>query len=326
MITAHVSPDPDAVASVILLGTTLKLNYPDKEIKLVLEEEPANLDSLTGYDQIEFMPIAKALNDFAPQLFFLLDGNNYERCSRHDGQKIRDYLRENSVKTVVIDHHELADKDEVDIFINNGSMATAQDVYDICFHQLKLKPPQDYAQIAMVGLYADSGGFAYSKGNNEDSVFDLAKELVNHGAKIEDAKNFLSQYNDADIQVLNELLTNLSSTQDYTYSFLGDQFIKEWSSSGKSQAELKTGVGTFLNEYLRNIDGRQWGLIVFKNTLDGDDMYSVSFRAVNGVKDVAQIARRLDGGGHKPAAGGKVQAANLEDAIQKVKEAIAKSA
>jgi nanoRNase/pAp phosphatase (c-di-AMP/oligoRNAs hydrolase) len=52
-------------------------------------------------------------------------------------------------------------------------------------------------------------------------------------------------------------------------------------------------------------------------------MYSVSLRSVGGVEDVSAIARRLDdGGGHKPAAGGRVKANSVQEAISKVKEAI----
>ena len=325
LITSHISPDPDAVSSLLLLGTTLKLNYPQKDVRMVLEEEPVNLDFLAGYQDIEFKPLVEGLKDVPLQLFILLDGNNYERCSRHDGAQVRNFLANNNIKTAVIDHHELADKDNVDVFINNSSLATVQDVYDFCFHLLELKPPEGAAQTAMIGLYADSGGFAYSKGDNTDKVFDMAKELVIKGASVEQAKNLLSRYNDADIKVLSELFTNLSNNQDYTYSYLSDQFIADWLGAGLTQPQLKIGIGTFLDEYLRNIDGRQWGFLVFKNTLEGENSYSVSFRSVNGIKDVAVIARQLNGGGHKPAAGGKFEAQNVDEAIQKVQQTIAQT-
>lgn len=85
LLTAHVSPDPDAVASVALLGKTLKYNYPEKTILPVLEEMPADLDFIDDYDAIEFKPVYEALCEKEPDLFILLDGNNWERCSRHKG-------------------------------------------------------------------------------------------------------------------------------------------------------------------------------------------------------------------------------------------------
>jgi nanoRNase/pAp phosphatase (c-di-AMP/oligoRNAs hydrolase) len=53
-----------------------------------------------------------------------------------------------------------------------------------------------------------------------------------------------------------------------------------------------------------------------------ENEYSVSFRAINGTKDVAELARKLSGGGHKAAAGGRVEAGSVSGAIQKVKQII----
>src|SRR5581483_1148920 len=89
LVTSHISPDPDAVASVILMTLALKLNYPNKKLVAILEEEPVDLDFLTGYEEIKFKPVLSETKDFKPDLFFLLDGNNYERCSRHEGQQLR---------------------------------------------------------------------------------------------------------------------------------------------------------------------------------------------------------------------------------------------
>src|SRR3989344_5886530 len=100
-ITSHISPDPDALASVLLLGTTLKLNYPDKEVLMTLEEEPEGLEFLAGYKDIKFELLTDALNGYKPDLFILLDAVNYERCSRNDGEAVRQYLKDNKVATAI---------------------------------------------------------------------------------------------------------------------------------------------------------------------------------------------------------------------------------
>ena len=41
LVTSHISPDPDAVCATLLVGRTLKLNFSDKEIRMVLEEKPS---------------------------------------------------------------------------------------------------------------------------------------------------------------------------------------------------------------------------------------------------------------------------------------------
>ncbi len=322
LITSHISPDPDAVSSVLLLGATLRLNFPDKSIEMVLEEEPLGLNFLEGYDRIIVAPLLGSLEQIKPDLFVILDGNNYERCSRHDGQKIREFITNNKISTAVIDHHELSGADTVDIYINDNYPATAQNVYKIVFSTFRLKKPKGYAKTAMTGLFADTGGFVYMKDGTHKEVFELAQELVDAGVNLEELKNQLSQFQDYDMKILGELIDNIGRGEAYNFSYLSDETVENWVEGGKTQIELQRSTGNFLDEYIRNIGGRKWGFIVYKNTLQGEKYYSVSLRSISGVKDVSVIANRLGGGGHKPAAGAKFEAENIKEAIEKIKQVI----
>lgn len=324
LITSHISPDPDAVTSLLLLGATLQKNFPAKHITMILEEEPLNLDFLEGYKNIEFRPLLEALEAHKPELLILLDGNNYRRVSRLDGNKVRQYVQQNQVKTAVIDHHETQDKDHTDVFINNSSPATVQTVYELLFQDLGLEKPLDFAQTAMVGFFADTGGFVHLKDDQKGKVFAFAEELAANGANIEQTRAKLTQYSEADMRVLSELTANVTHTDNYSYSFISDQFIDEWTKAHKPAA-LQVGTGVFLDEFIRNIGRRPWGFIIYRNTLQGDNIYSASFRALSGAKDVSQIALKLGGGGHKPAAGAKFEANSVQQAINKVKQVISET-
>jgi hypothetical protein len=135
----------------------------------------------------------------------------------------------------------------------------------------------------------------------------------------------LEQFTDEDMAVFGELSTNLTPSGNFSYSFIRDEFVKQWLADGKSGEQLHGGVDLFVNRFIRNISNRQWGFVVYKNVLQGDNIYSVSFRAVGTVMDVAAIANKLGGGGHKPAAGAKFSAASVEEAIRKVQQAIAEN-
>jgi phosphoesterase RecJ-like protein len=63
LITSHISPDPDSVSSMLLLGTTLELNYPDKQINIVSEELPDDLEFLSGYSKIRKQPLIEAIEE-----------------------------------------------------------------------------------------------------------------------------------------------------------------------------------------------------------------------------------------------------------------------
>jgi phosphoesterase RecJ-like protein len=309
LITSHISPDPDSVSSIILLGTTLKFNYPEKAIDIVLEDRPVGLDFIEGFNQINFGPVLDALKAAQPDLFIMLDGNNYERASRHDGGLVRQVIKDIALKTVIIDHHEEDGRDQVDLYINNQSPAAALDVYEICFDELGLKQPAGAIQTAMTGFYADTGGFVYVKAGQQEKLFKFAERLVSMGANIESVKYALENYSLEDAQLISSLLSNLSTNAGYSFSYLSDDFVNSWINSGKSQLEFQKPTNAFLNQYIRNINGNKWGFIVFKNTLQGDNYYSVSFRSQNGEPDVS-----------------KYEANSLKDALAKIEHVIGQPA
>jgi bifunctional oligoribonuclease and PAP phosphatase NrnA len=322
LVTSHTSPDPDAIASLLLTGTTIQLNFPNNTVQMVLEEEPSGLDFLDDYQQIKFKPLAESIKDFGPNLLIIVDANSYKRVSRKGWEDIKQYIIENSVKTAILDHHEPDDKDETDIYINSYNIAAVQEVYEVLFDQLGLKKPNDYAQITMLGLYSDSGGFAYASPRHKETM-QLAAKLVEAGVNIEEIKNKINQYTDEQVKAISELTANISNGGEYTYTFLSDEFVDNWQKAGQTMASLHGATKPFVDSYIRNVGGRQWGFLVYKDALEGEGMYSVSLRSVRGLKDVSAIARKLDdGGGHKPAAGGRVKAGSVLEAIEKVKQAI----
>lgn len=321
LITSHISPDPDAVSSLLLTGMTLIKSFPNKQIKMILEEEPLALNFLNSYDNIIFQNLAEAIEHQAPDLIILLDGNNFDRASRHNGDKVRELIKNGQIKVAIIDHHEIAGRDKAEVFINRHDPATAQTAYEILLKDLNLNPPEAAVQTALTGYYADTGGFVYLKDGGQKTVFGFVEELVSNGGDIGTIKNRLEQYSLDDMKVIAELAHNVNQTADYTYSYIGDGFMSEWLKNHQ-QSELQRGTGVFLDSFIRNINGRKWGFIVYINTLQGDNIYSVSFRSVNGVKDVAQIANRLGGGGHKSAAGAKLEAESVDQAVDKIKNTI----
>ena len=325
LITSHASPDPDAVASTLLLGGALKLNFPNKRIEMILEEEPDSLSFLSGYNQIKFSPLDEATAELKPELFILVDVANFSRASRQSGEKLREYIKSSQAKVAIIDHHEPEGRDESDLYINSMKSASVQEIYELIFSQLDLKKPSDSAQVAMTGLYGDTGGFTYIDASNADAL-ELAAELVREGATVETLKYQLNQFSEDQIQVVSELAKNLSHFKDFTYSYLEDGFVDTWQKSGKPQAAMQRANKIFIDDYIRNIDGRDKGFIAYRNPLEGEDMYSVSFRAARGSQDVSKLARTLGGGGHKSSAGGKVEAKTVQEALSKIQEAITQSA
>ena len=130
LITSHISPDPDAVCSVLLLGTTLQLNFPDKKIAMVLEEKPArDLSFLNGYKKIEFNNVLSITKKLRPELIIIVDAMNYERVSRSEGAKMRKLIQKDlDAGLMIIDHHTEVGLEPSDLYINNHLPATVQEI------------------------------------------------------------------------------------------------------------------------------------------------------------------------------------------------------
>ncbi len=326
LITSHTSPDPDALCSVLLLGLSLKENYPDKAIVMNIEPElPAVLDFLAGYDEIGDESLVVMIKKSKPELVFVVDADNFDRCTRYDSGAIRSYVSQKSTHVVVIDHHEKSGTTDGEIYINNGSPAATQDVYELCFETLGMEKPKGYVDITLMGILADTNRFMYANPKHRQT-FEMVSDLLDAGGNIEKLENRLSRYSKDQIQVLGELASNVTTDDGYTYSFVSDEFKKVWLDSGKSSGELKSGCRTFVNEYIRNIEPNSWGFIVYPELTEIESIYSVSFRAIDGSTDVSVIARKLSGGGHKQAAGAKVKTKNIAEAVKAVKEAISSAA
>ena len=272
---------------------------------------------LTDYDKIEIEPLKSAVEKFQPDLIVIVDAMNFKRCTRQDADEVSKIVRDKAIKLAIIDHHEPVGIENNDVYINQGSPAAVQDVYEILFSRLDLKKPAGYAQTTMLGLYSDSGGFVYENKRHE-ATFKLASELIDAGAKIEAISSLINSYSEDMVHAIGELASNARHKDDYTFSFISDDFTSKWVSDGKNFDELKVGVAHFANQYIRSVDGRQWGFVVYKDIAAGDDTYGVSLRALGGTKNVAEIATALGGGGHIAAAGVKIKSNSLEEVLKTI--------
>lgn len=322
VVTSHISPDADAVSSLLLLSETLRINYPRKQILAVLEEKPDHdFSFLDGYNNIEFRPLAESLGQ-SPDLLIITDANKLERVSRNDWQKLGQIIQQQHLKTVVIDHHEDSDKDEVDIFINNKAPAATQEVFILLFEKLAMTKPKGYAQPTMLGILSDTNRFKYYNPAHRQT-FRIVSDMIDEGVSIEKLENRLSRYSSARLNVLRHLLENLASLDaDYSYSFIDDEFAAQWQAGGGNNADYKIGLELFINQYIRNIDDNFWGFVVYPDIIGGQGQYQASFRSVHGYTDVSKIAQTLGGGGHKSAAAAKIKATSVHQAIDKVRQAI----
>lgn len=321
LVISHISPDPDAICSMLLCGTTLALNYPDKQVVMNTEELTGGLDFLKDYGSIQIQPLETAIAQLKPQLILMVDAMNYRRCTRGDADQAVEKAKEAGSKLAIIDHHEAVDVADSEIYINQRSPAAVQDVYEVLFDSLKYKKPAGSGETAMTGILSDTARFLYDNPRHR-VTFRIVSDLVDEGVSIEQLENRARRYTSGEIKVLGELAKNLRLEDSYSYSFVGSDFTRQWLEGGEAADDFKQGCELFVSGFIRNIGNNKWGFIVYPDLSAGEGRYSASFRALGGTKDVSAIARKLGGGGHKPSAGAKFSAGSVAEAIQKVQDVI----
>src|SRR5205807_1758555 len=122
------------------------------------------------------------------------------------------------------------------------------------------------------------------------------------GASIEDLENKLDKYTQGQLLVFSELAKNTQdSGEGYTFSCINDSFSRKWLEDKKPIEDFKTGAELFVSQFIRNFEANLWGFIVYQELEVKPGIYSASLRSQSGIKDVAAIAAKLGGGGHKSA-------------------------
>ena len=318
LITSHIGPDGDSLSSSLLLYQILKLNYPDKKIAVAMEEEARDLSFLDQYNEVEFNNLDSVLAAHQPDLLLILDANSINRVTRRP-EEVRAFIQSNGLKLGIIDHHEAVNIEPNNLYINNNSPAVTLDIYELFLEKLGLNKPQNYAQTAMTGIYTDTGGFI-NRNLNFKKTFEVVPKLIEDGANIEFIVSQLSKISEAGLKIIQEFIANTGFKNGYTYSFLSDQTTSNV--NDELIEAVRQGADIYRAQFLRSIEGRPWGFIVYRDLLASTRTYSVSFRAISDGIDVSKIAQALGGGGHKPAAAAKIQADNVNDVISKVEQAI----
>ncbi|HET7528846.1 MAG TPA: DHH family phosphoesterase [Candidatus Saccharimonadales bacterium] len=321
LITAHIGPDGDSVSSSLLASLILHENFPEKTIQVVMEEEPRGLDFLLGIETIQVRPVPQSISDYHPDLLIILDANTVNRITRYPDQA-RDSIAQAAPKVVIIDHHEPKGVENNDLYINDFSPAVTFDIFDLFIQKLGLKKPAGYAQLAMTGIYTDTGGFV-NRNLNYKKTFEALPKLIEDGADIEKIASAVNRISDKGYEFFKIFIENLKLEKDYTYTFLPDESLKD---NGEDILEaVKESSDLIRSSFLRTIGGRGWGFIVYKDLLAPEQLYSVSFRSLSTGKDVSLLAAKLGGGGHKPAAGAKIKAASVNEALEKIRQAISQA-
>lgn len=296
ILTTHISPDEDAIASILSLYHFIKQNYPDNSAKMIITGQSIDrYQSFPHFNQINFTSdLSKHLTGC--DLLICLDGGQYNRFTNRP-QKLADFKH----PTVCIDHHpNPPDRFTLKLIDPKASSATEL-IYQAFFKDKKLSP--SIAQTLLMGILGDTGNFSYLS-PNQSQVFSIAKKLL-QASQLPDIQTLQSRYQTLPMPIFKLVQKLIKNTQfhhlknwpQFQTSLLPQQTLNQYSDNQISQA------GKFyLANFTRHIENYPWGFVL---TPRSDNQVHISLRSLPSGVNVRRIVATLNvGGGHDLAAGG----------------------
>jgi phosphoesterase RecJ-like protein len=278
-IASHISPDPDAIGSMIGLG--IALTRIDKQVVLLSADPvPENLRFLPASDQVtDSLP-----PDFEAELLIALDASDRERL----GEGFQPLL-DGSLPVVNFDHH-----------ITNENFGTVNLVYGDCpataeallvlLDALSIDLTTDVATCLMAGLVGDTRGFAV-EAVGPDTFLAAARLQAQHIDLPGIVDSVLYWRTVGTLRLWGAGLIDLHFEGGILWTALRVDRVRELNLSHVGKPELSSLLITAQEAEIA---------VVFTEKQDGK--VDISFRAKPGF-DVSEVAAELGGGGHRLASG-----------------------
>lgn len=281
MAATHQGPDGDAIGSLAAFGFYLK------KIK-----KPHYLLCVSGVPEtLKFIPGAKLIKSKHPKIYYdLIVGLDY-------GTKIQlgmeNYLKKYPKTPILIfDHHLLGDQGADFGAIKPGCSSACELLYDY-FKAVRFKMDKKVAHALAVGILTDTGFFKYAKVKKPlEVIIDLTRFGIRPD-KIDNALN--GQVKMAAMKLSAKILNRVKHMDkgDFVYSWLRR---KELSAHHLTVDDIE-GV----TERLKNLKEGRFALFLIEE--NGKRIRGRLRSRPDKNFNVAKLARKINGGGHKFAAG-----------------------
>lgn len=291
-IYCHTNPDGDTLSSSLALYCALK--NLGKQVSIYCDGPvPTKFHCLSGYENIVFPH--KGVHELAVSV----DCASIDRL----GQCMKSFL---SAKTqIAIDHHMSFARFAELCLVDAQAAACAQIIYKL-IKQMKAVDDQ-IAKLLFAGIVTDSGCFAYSSVTKE--THQIACELLDYDFDGSDV--IYDVFRSSDLNKFNLKCRVLEKIKFYSDNQIAIIVFN------KDDFEA-TGTDTSYTEgIIAEVIAIEDVKVAYSLAEVGSKSYKVSIRTKDKLVDAADIAMNMGGGGHKAAAGCRVNG-YLEDIIEKL--------
>jgi bifunctional oligoribonuclease and PAP phosphatase NrnA len=310
VITTHRSPDGDAIGSSLGLYHILKAHGHSVDV-IVPDQFPGFLKWMNGSDSIIVYELSKIRSKEALQkadIIFSLDYNNLSRIA-----DLGVLVEASKATKILIDHH-LEPSPDYDFSLSDTSASsTAQLIYTFADSiGLSKHINQVISECLYAGIMTDTGSFKFS--STSALTHRIVANLIDFGLVPDKVHNAIF-----DTNTFSRLkLLGFTLSERFEYDAERKISVLRLSNEDKLEYNFQKGDSEGFVNYGLSIDGSKMAVFLSE---DEEGYTKFSFRS-KGDLDVNKIARsHFNGGGHKNAAGGKLDMP-IEEAYKQLRKVI----
>ena len=301
-ITTHIKPDGDGVGSSLGLCWLLRSLGKSAEV-IVRGDIPVSYKSLPGAEEIRDVEKLDKTYD----AIFVIECSDLER----PGIKGLDQQF-----TVNIDHHATSAHFGTINWIDSTASAVGEMIYNLC-KAIGGRVTREIAECVYMALVTDTGSFHFS--NTTDRTLKVASELIKAGAKpavISEA--VYNNYPWSRIELMRQVLDTVRRDETGKVAMMRQTLaMREVAGAVDGDNNGFVNIPLAAREVLAVVYMREVGL----------NEYRVSLRSKGDI-NVARVAEKFGGGGHRNAAGLRIEGdwdAKENELVVAVREAVEKA-
>ena len=301
-ITTHIKPDGDGVGS--SLGLCWLLQSLGKSAEVIVRGDiPPSYRNLPGADTIRDVEQLDGEYD----AIFVIECSDLER----PGIKgLEDQF------TVNIDHHATSAHFGTINWIDSTASAVGEMIYNLC-KAIGGRVTREIAECVYMALVTDTGSFHFS--NTTERTLKVASELITAGAKPADISEAVyNNYPWSRIELMRQVLSTVKRDESGQVATLRQTLAMR-----QTAAAVDGDNNGFVNIPLA---AREVLAVVYMREV-GANQFRVSLRSKGDI-NVARVAERFGGGGHRNAAGLRVEGdwdEKEQELVEAVKDAVDKA-
>ncbi len=305
LINCHRGPDSDSVGSALALSRVLK--SMGKQVSVICPSDiPADLTFLDGADLIIRVNFS-TFNFSEYDLFLILDSSTYGMVTGlKDSEKP-------TIDNVVIDHH--ASNEKFGKFnLIDAKMTSTGELLFRAFTDWKVDIDGDTAECLLTGIIGDTGSFQYQNVGQE--TLETAAKLIEKGAdKDKIIYNIYRNIDFKEVKMWGKFIESMMIEENFVWAAVSLSTYKDFGEYPYAKEDVA-------NLLFPIVKGTDFGIVMVETS---ENILSVSFRSRSGF-DVSKIAEEVGGGGHKAAAGARIEGLPFQEAVNKVLAAARKYA